>query len=145
MMRKAIIVVLTLAAVGTACLWALNSLNANLLVEASDGGLSIVVAYDRDPEPPRTTVEYRLGRFALKRSAAHGIALPGGLVPQTVMWTLEMPLWALLVLFAVYPLVGFTRGPVRRWQRSRKGLCLQCGYDLTGNVSGVCPECGEAV
>ena len=22
--------------------------------------------------------------------------------------------------------------------------CTSCGYDLTGNVSGVCPECGEA-
>lgn len=21
--------------------------------------------------------------------------------------------------------------------------CLSCGYNLTGNVSGVCPECGE--
>ena len=24
------------------------------------------------------------------------------------------------------------------------GHCRSCGYDLTGNVSGVCPECGEA-
>jgi hypothetical protein len=24
-------------------------------------------------------------------------------------------------------------------------ICVQCGYDLTGNVSGVCPECGENV
>ncbi|MFH1748614.1 MAG: hypothetical protein ABIG44_16385 [Planctomycetota bacterium] len=23
------------------------------------------------------------------------------------------------------------------------GLLCKCGYDLTGNVSGVCPECGE--
>src|SRR5437588_8146975 len=23
------------------------------------------------------------------------------------------------------------------------GLCANCGYDLTGNLSGVCPECGE--
>ncbi|UCG17088.1 MAG: hypothetical protein JSV19_03465 [Phycisphaerales bacterium] len=23
--------------------------------------------------------------------------------------------------------------------------CRRCGYDLTGNVSGVCPECGEPV
>ncbi len=23
-----------------------------------------------------------------------------------------------------------------------KPICLSCGYDLTGNVSGVCPECG---
>lgn len=27
-----------------------------------------------------------------------------------------------------------------------RGLfCLNCGYDLTGNVSGVCPECGIAL
>jgi len=24
-------------------------------------------------------------------------------------------------------------------------LCKGCGYDLTGNVSGVCPECGAAI
>lgn len=24
----------------------------------------------------------------------------------------------------------------------REGICDQCGYDLTGNVSGNCPECG---
>ena len=23
--------------------------------------------------------------------------------------------------------------------------CQQCSYDLTGNESGVCPECGEAI
>jgi hypothetical protein len=26
--------------------------------------------------------------------------------------------------------------------RRRRGRCVQCGYDLTGNESGVCPECG---
>ncbi len=25
------------------------------------------------------------------------------------------------------------------------GTCPYCGYNLTGNVSGVCPECGTAV
>jgi predicted RNA-binding Zn-ribbon protein involved in translation (DUF1610 family) len=25
------------------------------------------------------------------------------------------------------------------------GHCLRCGYDLTGNVSGVCPECGVKI
>ena len=30
----------------------------------------------------------------------------------------------------------------RRWA---PGHCRQCGYDLTGNESGVCPECGRAV
>ena len=35
---------------------------------------------------------------------------------------------------------GFLR---RRWRR--EGRCLRCGYDLTGNVSGRCPECGESI
>ena len=30
-------------------------------------------------------------------------------------------------------------------RQRKKGLCLKCGYNLTGNVSGVCPECGEKV
>jgi hypothetical protein len=29
-----------------------------------------------------------------------------------------------------------------RAERGRRGLCVWCGYDLTGNESGVCPECG---
>ena len=32
----------------------------------------------------------------------------------------------------------FGRAPRRR----RLGLCPNCGYNLTGNVSGICPECG---
>jgi hypothetical protein len=31
------------------------------------------------------------------------------------------------------------------YQRFRQGRCLHCGYDLTANTSGVCPECGTAV
>ena len=31
----------------------------------------------------------------------------------------------------------------RAVRRKRRGRCPQCGYDLTGNVSGVCPECGQ--
>lgn len=29
--------------------------------------------------------------------------------------------------------------------RREKSLCINCGYDLRGNVSGACPECGEQV
>lgn len=32
-----------------------------------------------------------------------------------------------------------------REAREREGLCESCGYNLTGNTSGVCPECGTAV
>ena len=36
----------------------------------------------------------------------------------------------------------FFRRPWRR-RPSRRGVCARCGYDLTGNTSGTCPECGE--
>ena len=29
--------------------------------------------------------------------------------------------------------------------RERRGACLNCGHDLTDNVSGVCPECDTPV
>ncbi len=34
------------------------------------------------------------------------------------------------------------------WYRDRRplpGICHKCGYDLTGNISGVCPECGQVI
>jgi uncharacterized paraquat-inducible protein A len=30
-------------------------------------------------------------------------------------------------------------------QRARAGQCTTCGYNLTGNVSGTCPECGTSI
>ena len=38
--------------------------------------------------------------------------------------------------------VGFLRWLSRS---SSPGRCRKCGYNLTGNVSGTCPECGTAV
>jgi len=37
------------------------------------------------------------------------------------------------------------RRVLRRWRANRCGLCQTCFYDLNGNVSGVCPECGTAI
>ncbi len=45
------------------------------------------------------------------------------------------------------PLVarGFLRAGIRRTLAERAiPICTNCGYHLTGNVSGVCPECGTA-
>ena len=60
-------------------------------------------------------------------------------------WFITIPFWLMGVLLGAYPLVAFIRGPYLRHRRRKKGLCLKCGYNLTGNVSGVCPECGERI
>ncbi len=52
-----------------------------------------------------------------------------------------LPLWFPLLV------VGIPSGYMlwRRHRRIPPGHCQKCGYNLTGNVSGVCPECGEKV
>jgi hypothetical protein len=30
-----------------------------------------------------------------------------------------------------------------RHERAKRNPCVHCGYSLTGNVSGRCPECGR--
>ncbi len=54
------------------------------------------------------------------------------------------PSLVLVAILAIYPTIAFIRGPLRRHRRRKRGLCLKCGYNLVGNVTGVCPECGEA-
>ncbi len=60
----------------------------------------------------------------------------------SVYYMLDSPAWLPMPFFAAFPPWVFIRGPLRRRRRRTKGLCLVCAYDLTGNVSGVCPECG---
>ena len=50
----------------------------------------------------------------------------------------------LVFCFAAYPALAFIRGPLRRWRRHRKGLCLNCGYNLRGLTEPRCPECAKA-
>jgi predicted RNA-binding Zn-ribbon protein involved in translation (DUF1610 family) len=56
--------------------------------------------------------------------------------------SLLLPCWALAAMFSVLPAVW----AIRHLRRSRlPGLCATCGYNLTGNTSGVCPECGREI
>lgn len=57
---------------------------------------------------------------------------------------LAFPAFVLLAPFVL--LLGVLSMPWwRRLRRRRRGCCVACGYDLTGNVSGACPECGADV
>jgi len=55
-------------------------------------------------------------------------------------------LWALGAAIGVAAGRGSWRASGRRVRHFRRmfGACAACGYDLTGNESGVCPECGNA-
>ena len=56
---------------------------------------------------------------------------------------LAIPCWFLPILFSAYPIFAGFRA-LSRHHNLEHGLCMKCGYNLVGNTSGVCPECGRA-
>jgi hypothetical protein len=177
MIRKTIIVVLTLAAIGMALAWATSFDDVNL--QAHMGGYDSrvitvdsstalyltsargwmragVLRMDRDMQVP--PVDGNAGAFwagivanpepRFQGKSRHRSPLGGLLIIRDYVLSyyrlkcVAMPHWALCAALLGYPALAFIRGPVRRYRRRCKGLCVRCGYDLTGNVSGICPECG---
>lgn len=55
-------------------------------------------------------------------------------------WGISVPGWLPFLLFALP--TGFLFWSDHR-RRMRAGCCEKCGYNLTGNTSGKCPECGS--
>ena len=60
---------------------------------------------------------------------------PGGYLSVVII-----PLWIPIGITALLTVILFYRD---RRRCIPPGHCRKCGYDLTGNMSGVCPECGE--
>lgn len=52
----------------------------------------------------------------------------------------RVPCWLLVPLLTLATTILWRRDRCRR----RPGRCRKCNYNLTGNTSGVCPECGLA-
>lgn len=67
-----------------------------------------------------------------------------GGTPQQQWTGLRFHLWNLSLLFAVYPALVLLRFRKLRLRRML-GLCVACGYNLTGNTTGTCPECGRKI
>jgi hypothetical protein len=61
--------------------------------------------------------------------------------PATIGVVLFVPHAYIAALLGTLPVAVL----LTRWRRPRRGRCRACSYDLTGNISGVCPECGMAV
>jgi len=68
---------------------------------------------------------------------------PVPLLSHIIAKAMIVPFWFPSAVIWIYPCTAFLRGPLRRWRRRRKGLCVRCAYNLRGNISGICPECGK--
>ena len=161
-MRVILLRLLFVIGVATAVAWAvsfpkpfiwLTSLGENACLEVTvfDGDCAILFLdnpYGAAQKGFQLLVEYRhRGReLNLEYGFKPGVATSSGAWPALPrIRGYEFPLWLLSGSALAYPVFMFIRAPLRRRRRDRDGLCLSCGYNLTGNTSGVCPECAAKV
>ena len=151
MIRKAIIVVLTLGAVGTTTLWAISFAFPHGDFDPPTIGLQSrtldrTTGWVIQPDGLMLIHTTRWGRKRPLKEWHHshlGFSTQGFLRQgEWFVRGVELPIWFPIVVLATYPTIAFIRGPLRRHRRRRNGQCLRCGYSLEGNVTGVCPECG---
>ena len=90
---------------------------------------------------PLWTYRGRLGKLGfIYWSTYHsGLFVPQGFI-------LVLPYWFVILVFSAlfFPFV-LKRVLDERRRAAGAGRCVQCGYNLTGNTSGICPECGTKV
>jgi len=122
-----------------------NGVTGNVVLHHDGGRLAVIVRAENQPaysanadhrwhwDSRRSSDDYavvRWFRYERRRIASH------------IRYEVAVRYWHLVTIFAVMPafcLIQWVRRP------ARPGACRACGYDLTGNTSGVCPECGTAV
>jgi hypothetical protein len=126
------------------------------LIEQEETDYEVLAAWEREHYrdgfvPSRGLQLQRVSRFSGSAfgfirhvQLSTGRPNSGNKTWPTTTAAIWVPLWFLSVIFGLFPLISFVRGPFRRWRHRhrREGHCEKCDYDLTGNLSGVCPECG---
>lgn len=78
-----------------------------------------------------------------KWSARYGVQPPYETEQIRIIFSISGSPWVIVLFLSAWPLIAFLRGPIRRWRRRRRNLCIHCGYNLTGNTTDVCSECGH--
>lgn len=169
MIRKVIIIGLTLLSVATLVVAACSFIvpirqefdwpPRSMAVRAERGCISVALG--------RYTGNFKIAKFTMRTRLADTKHLPvSPWLPGTTthnqwghnsegtrifnrqtftMRVVTCPLWILLLVFSSYPAIAFIRGPLRRRRRRKRGLCIHCGYSLTGLPESRCPECGTAI
>lgn len=109
------------------------------------GARTLTIAYFWDAEPNRFRfISYRLeslpppqtgAKWPIVRRYEYGPPAHDGLY----IW---IPFWIVCAVAALPALYRIIFLPLKARRRAKRGRCRHCGYDLSGNESGRCPECG---
>lgn len=74
---------------------------------------------------------------------AYNFKLSSGMPFQEFVLSLRTLALAAAILPVTW-IIAFARYRLRRRIALRHGLCTTCGYNLAGNTTGICPECGAS-
>ncbi len=159
MIRTVFVVGLTLAAVGMCAAWTLSYFGSihhmyyldgprhKVHATCHDGQVSVAYVRRARPEdgPANLTSPNVQKRFGFTSEVVQ--VRYGYTTVDQLDTSMHAPFWMLTMLFAAYPAFELVVGARRRRRERRRhdGQCVGCGYDLTGNESGVCPECGTEI
>ena len=95
----------------------------------------------RDYTPTNGKSDFGLAGFAIDWVCASGD------VPAGAQGIFAIPYWPLFLAFSILPAIA-----CRRYFQMYRGSvlascnqCRNCSYNLTGNISGICPECGTRI
>lgn len=105
----------------------------------ANNGCVIYYRYWRSSGPAQTMSAHRGFYLYPASNENFGFIAPG--TGRSGPFTfIRIPLWLILTVILIPTLF--------MWNRDRRpppGHCRYCRYNLTGNVSGVCPECGRRI
>jgi len=126
--------------------WSLGNLSGIVII---NGAITFI---SPAPQPYLINVDegfwspwFSVGRgpcYASVQTVWHRVLWPRRTMGCNIVETV-IPLWIPFILAGILPFVLVRRSRARRARLA--GRCRSCGYDLTGNTSGVCPECGTAM
>lgn len=145
--RKAglVLCVLLAASLVGSLYWGGGYIGATRTIVLSRGAVAFLI-YTRDPGDYVGWIGYGIAANSPDPAVRwwpsydDSISPAAGPYPAQRTRRLVLPLW-IPWLFVAMPTVILWR----REARGPVGCCAHCGYDLTGNVTGVCSECGLAV
>ncbi len=108
-------------------------------ITVASGAVSFYWCVPRQPEPPVGGIP----AFPLLFVTGRFDPFSWRPLVERFWWggRVTVPLWTGCALFGIAAAAVWRRD--RRWPPP--GHCRRCGYDLTGNVSGRCPECAETI
>ena len=117
-------------------------LGARVVYVTSEGGCYACSTFTR---PEARGVRWSWGSYAKRCGAARAARslVHFAFGPEAGAHDFVVPQWIVPAVFGALPAAR-----IAGWSRRRRAVgnaCRSCGYDLTGNVSGVCPECGSGV